>query len=53
MGGMLHWPAEQSRTFRDVLTHPRLLPYYTALLGEGYRLDHQPLLVAQAADSEG
>ena len=53
MGGMLYWPKEQSSTFREVLTHPRLVPYYTALMGEGYRLDHQPLLVAQDANSEG
>ena len=53
MGGMLWWPREQSAVFRSVLTHPKLVPYYTALLGEGYRMDHQPLLIAQDADSEG
>ena len=53
MGGMLWWPEEQSQVFRDVLTHPKLVPYYTALCGEGYRMDHQPILIAQEADSEG
>ena len=53
MGGMLWWPKEQSEVFRSVLTHPKLVPYYVALLGEGYRMDHQPLLIAQDADSEG
>jgi hypothetical protein len=43
----------QSSTFRAVLTHPKLVPYYTALCGEGYRMDHQPLVIAQGADSEG
>ena len=53
MGGMLWWPREQSAFFRSVLTHPKLVPYYTALLGEGYRMDHQPLVIAQDAQSEG
>ena len=53
MGGMLWWQADQSKLFRDMLTHPRLVPYYRALCGEGYRMDHQPLLVAQGPDSEG
>ena len=43
-----------SRPLRpQVLAHPRLVPYYRALCGEGYRLDHQPLLIAQDQDSEG
>jgi len=53
MGGMLWWPTEESALFRSALTHPRLVPYYTALCGEGYRLDHQPLLIVQDGDSEG
>ena len=53
MGGMLSWPQPHCDVFRSILTHPRLVPYYTALCGEGYRLDHQPLLIAQQRDSEG
>jgi len=53
MGGMLQWPKPDCEFFRNVLTHPRLVPYYTALCGEGYRLDHQPLVIAQGRDSEG
>ena len=54
MGGILYWDdAAETALFRSVLTHPRLVPYYHELLGEGYRLDHQPLLLAQRADSEG
>ena len=50
---MLGWSEPECRLFRDVLTHPRLVPYYCALLGEGYRLDHQPQIIAQDAGSEG
>eukprot|EP00966_Prymnesium_polylepis_P250353 5789051-Prymnesium_polylepis.1 len=46
-------PAPRPAVFRRVLAHPKLLPYYTALCGPGYRLDHQPLLIAQHKDSEG
>ena len=34
---------------------PRTYEYAPSLLltGEGYRMDHQPLVIAQDADSEG
>merc|ERR1719191_2078891 len=53
LGGMLGWQEPHCRFFRDVLTHPTLVPYYCALLGEGYRLDHQPQVIAQDSGSEG
>eukprot|EP00316_Scyphosphaera_apsteinii_P024051 CAMPEP_0119343208 /NCGR_PEP_ID=MMETSP1333-20130426/106324_1 /TAXON_ID=418940 /ORGANISM="Scyphosphaera apsteinii, Strain RCC1455" /LENGTH=322 /DNA_ID=CAMNT_0007355589 /DNA_START=218 /DNA_END=1186 /DNA_ORIENTATION=+ len=53
MGGMLWWPKPDAEVFRSILTHPKLVPYYTMLCGEGYRLDHQPLLIVQDRDSEG
>jgi hypothetical protein len=36
-----------------MLCHPKLVPYVTELCGLGYRLDHQPLVLAQDRDSEG
>ena len=53
MGGMLWWPKPHCDVFRSVLAHPKLVPYLTAFCGEGYRMDHQPLVIAQEADSEG
>ena len=41
MGGMLWWPESEAALFRDALVHPKLVPYYTELMGEGYRLDHR------------
>eukprot|EP00854_Cymbomonas_tetramitiformis_P014608 gene14608-17261_t len=44
MGGILEW---KDAPFRDILVHPKLIPYYRELVGDGYRLDHMPLLIAQ------
>ena len=48
MGGMLFWEQPHCEVFRNMLCHPKLVPYITELCGMGYRLDHQPLLLAQA-----
>lgn len=53
MGGMLGWAAPHCEPFREVLAHPRLAPLLIELLGEGYRLDHSPLLLHQRKGSEG
>jgi hypothetical protein len=50
MGGMLYWPSPHCDLFRNVLAHPRLLPVMHTLLGQGYRLDHQPLVIVQDKD---
>ena len=47
MGGMLGWEeGEQREGFRKLLDHPKLREYLRLLLGEGYRLDHSPLVIA-------
>ena len=53
LGGMLGWDAPDRDVFRKVLTHPKLVPYYHALVGEGYRMDHLPLLIQQAPGADG
>lgn len=53
MGGMLAWEKPHCDTFRKMLAHPKLVPYITELCGVGYRLDHQPMVIAQERDSEG
>ena len=53
LGGMLGWPEGERDVFRDVLTHPKLVPYYHALVGEGYRMDHLPLLIQQNPGADG
>ena len=51
MGGMLGW--EDGEMFRRLLVHRNLSYYLTDLLGEGYRLDHQPMVLIQDKESEG
>ena len=53
LGGMLAWPGEEKMLFRKMLAHPKLVPYYIALCGEGYRMDHLPLLIQQKKGADG
>ena len=53
LGGMLGWPSPDRDVFRSVLAHPKLVPYYHAMVGEGYRMDHLPLLIQQAPGADG
>ena len=50
LGGLLSW---ETPAFRRLLTHPKLIPYLIGLLGHGYRMDHQPFVIIQNANSEG
>ena len=53
LGGMLGWESPHGDMFRRLLAHPKVSPYLVALCGEGYRLDHQPLVLLQNKNSEG
>lgn len=52
LGGILEW-GEDSQVFRNMLAHPRLIPYFHEFLGKGYRMDHLPFLLIQDQGSEG
>lgn len=52
LGGILSF-AKEKNTFRSLMVHPTLTPYLNMLLGEGYRLDHDPVVVKQRFGSEG
>ena len=53
MGGMLGWEDPHREIFRKLLAHPKLVQYLHMVIGEGYRLDHSPLILAQNKGSEG
>mmetsp|Transcript_27868 Transcript_27868/g.54879 ORF Transcript_27868/g.54879 Transcript_27868/m.54879 type:complete len:365 (+) Transcript_27868:61-1155(+) len=54
LGGCLNWEkAVGGDTFRSLLAHSQLVPYLNAMLGPGYRMDHQPLVLINQANSEG
>ncbi len=53
LGNMLAWERPWCEPFRELLVHPRVKPYLEEILGEGYRLDHGPGLIAMDEDCEG
>lgn len=53
MAGMLGWPKPHCEPFRNMLAHPKLIPLLHRLVGQGYRMDHLPFLIAQNKGAEG
>lgn len=53
LGRCLEWGEKDSRVFKSILAHPRLVPVFHGILGKGYRMDHLPMILAQNAGSEG
>lgn len=52
LGGVFEW-GDDSKIFKSILAHPKLLPFFHGLLGKGYRMDHLPFCIAQEKNSEG
>ena len=52
LGGVLEW-GEESKPFKSILAHPRLVPLFHAILGKGYRMDHLPFVIASEKGAEG
>ena len=52
LGGVLEWGPE-SKIFKSILDHPRLVPLFHGILGKGYRMDHLPFVLAQDRGAEG
>ena len=52
-GHFLEWPKEDSQPFRSLLAHRGLVPRVQSFVGEGFRLDHLPLLLIQRPQVEG
>jgi hypothetical protein len=52
LGKCLEWGAD-SKIFKSILAHPRLVPYFHGVLGKGYRMDHLPFIIAQDKGAEG
>ena len=43
--GMLTWEKPACQPFRDLIAHPKLIPYMNSLFGRGWRLEGQPALI--------
>jgi hypothetical protein len=52
LGGVLEFGAE-SKVFKSILAHPRLVPFFHGILGKGYRMDHLPFVIASEKGAEG
>ena len=50
---MLNWEEPWCNPFREMLVHPRIIPYLNELLGRGFRMDHQILLLSMDKGAEG
>ena len=53
LGSMLSWEKPWCEPFRQLLAHPVVKPYLDGILGEQYRLDHGPGLIAMDKGCEG
>ena len=53
MHGMLEWPTADAQPFRELLAHPKVVPYLNTILGRGWRMDHSPFLLSSTAGFEG
>lgn len=53
LGGVLEWGKEQSKVFKLILAHPKLVSLFHGLLGAGYRMDHLPFCLIQDTGAEG
>lgn len=53
LGNMLAWEQPWCEPWRELLVHPGVKPHLEEILGENYRLDHGPGLIAMDAGCEG
>lgn len=53
LGRVLEWGKVESRIFKSILAHPKLVPFFHSILGKGYRMDHLPFVIRQIKGSEG
>ena len=51
--GMLTWQPPWCQPFRDLLAHPKLIPYLNTLMGRGWKLDHGVDVLNSTAGCEG
>ena len=50
---LLTMPHPHCLPFRELMAHPKLVPYLNALLGRGWKWDHGATIHSQEAGSEG
>jgi hypothetical protein len=53
LGGLLGWQSPWCDPFRQMMVHPRIVPYLNQILGPGWRLDHAAGLISMRKGAEG
>lgn len=53
LGGLLGWEKPWCEPFREMMVHPRVVPYLNCILGKGWRLDHSAGLITMRKGAEG
>ena len=51
--GMLTWDPPWCQPYRDLIAHPKLVPYLNTLFGQGWRMDEQPFIITARKGSCG
>ncbi|MCX6046426.1 MAG: phytanoyl-CoA dioxygenase family protein [Chloroflexi bacterium] len=51
--GMLAWEKPWHQPFRNLLAHPKLIPYLNTMFGRGWKMDHSPFMLTSTAGAEG
>ena len=51
--GMLSWPKPHCLPFRELIVHPKAIPYLNTMHGRGWRLDHAPFILTSDYGTEG
>ena len=51
--GLMELPHPYCEPFREMLAHPKTIPHLNTILGEGWRLDHGPGLIAMDKGCSG
>jgi len=50
---LLVLPHPWCEPFRELLTHPKLIPYLNTMLGVGWKMDHSPVMFVAEEGAEG
>lgn len=53
LAGLLTFEQPWCQPFRDLLAHPKLLPYLNTMLAPGWRMDHAPMVFIAGKGAEG
>jgi Phytanoyl-CoA dioxygenase (PhyH) len=51
--GMLNWPKPWCQPYREIIAHPKAVPYLNTMYGRGWKLDHEPFILTADIGSEG